>query len=184
MKLNKLRDLIQNIANKKVTDYSKPTASKLPKHLVYMFGESILKKYREKNNISETNINLRTFVEFAHGEIHYVGIDDFLKSGPIYVHAKGSFDIVLPTFTSPIRDRFTIAHEMGHYYLHSLGGDKKIWADRKGSGQVEWEANWFAESFLMPRYLIKKNKITTVSEMMDAFGVSAQAAELRLVYNG
>lgn len=184
MELEELKTLIQNIADKTETSYSKPSPAQLPKDLVYMFGNSIAKKYREENGITETNINLREFVKSAHGKIHCVDIDDYAKSGSIYIHNKESFDIVLPMFTAPIRDRFTIAHEMGHFFLHSLAGERKMWADRKGSGPVEWEANWFAASFLMPRYLIKKNKITTVSEMMDAFGVSAQAAELRLEYNG
>ena len=184
MNLEELKQLIQNIADKKETSYSKPLPTQLSKDLIYMFGNSISKKYREENSITDTNINLRDFVLFAHGKIHCVDIDDYAKSGSIYIHDKENFDIVLPMFTAPIRDRFTIAHEMGHYYLHSLAGERKIWADRKGSGPVEWEANWFAASFLMPRYLIKKHKISTVSEMMDAFGVSSQAAELRLEYNG
>jgi len=184
MEYSDLQKVIQGInAGKK--EYSKPVPIGLEKDYIYQFAESISKKYRESLEIKDSNnINLFEFVDYVKGKTHCVSIDDFLKSGSIYVHAKESFDIVLPTFTSPIRDRFTIAHEMGHYYLHSLGGDKKIWADRKGSGQVEWEANWFAASFLMPRYLITKLKIKTEEEMMEEFGVSSDAAKYRLAYKG
>lgn len=54
------------------------------------------------------------------------------------------------------RDRFTIAHEIGHYFMHRFGiflprGDKsyKIFHD------PEWQANTFASFLLMPPMLIK-----------------------------
>ena len=72
-------------------------------------------------------------------------------SGAIYVHGRGDFDIVLPQFTSPLRDRFTIGHELGHYFLHSRQGERPLVAYRQGSGRLEWEANWFAAGLLMPK---------------------------------
>jgi hypothetical protein len=40
----------------------------------------------------------------------------------------------------PDRDRFTLAHELGHLVLHS----------RRDSAAAEWEANRFASAILMP----------------------------------
>src|SRR5688572_22304486 len=60
-----------------------------------------------------------------------------------------------------VRQRFTVAHELGHYELHRLGNEifvdnhfKALFRDEKSStGQVkqEQEANAFAASILMPR---------------------------------
>ncbi len=36
----------------------------------------------------------------------------------ILVHPGGAFDINLPEDTSALRDRYTVAHELGHLYLH------------------------------------------------------------------
>ena len=115
------------------------------------------------------------------GSVHCFNLSDYLNiNGSIFVHQKNSFDIVLPIFTSPIRDRFTIAHEIGHYFLHSLAGEHKICANREGSNLVEWEANWFAASFLMPKYLIDEKKSIDENMIAEAFGVSRDAARYRL----
>lgn len=160
--------------------YQTPVAIELPKKTIYQFAEQISKKYRESINVTN-NINLYDFVEYLKGIVHCFNLSDYLNiSGSIFVHEKNSFDIVLPIFTSPIRDRFTIAHEIGHYFLHSLAGERKICANREGSNLVEWEANWFAASFLMPRYLIEEKTCNDENMIAEAFGVSKDAAKYRL----
>ena len=162
------------------SEYQSPVAIELPKNAIYQFAEQISKKYRESINATN-NINLYDFVEYLKGFVHCFNLSDYLNiSGSIFVHEKNSFDIVLPIFTSPIRDRFTIAHEIGHYFLHSLAGERKICANREGSNLVEWEANWFAASFLMPKYLIEEKNYSNENIIAEAFGVSKDAAKYRL----
>ena len=57
------------------------------------------------------------------------------------------------------RDRFTVAHEAGHYLLHGAG---KVKYARMNSGIIipaymnpEWQANTFAAELLAPPHLIK-----------------------------
>lgn len=75
------------------------------------------------------------------------------------------------------RHRFTIAHELGHYFLHddvSLSrcpDDVKIPRYR----DPEWQANVFASAFLINRDLMQGMSAPTVSKY---FGVSRQAAEI------
>lgn len=91
------------------------------------------------------------------------------------------------------RKRFTIAHELGHYFLHrSL---KSTFVDevftRSGtSNQIEREANAFAASLLMPKVLvlkaienIEKNKIDdeTIVSLSKSFNVSGISMTYRLV---
>jgi Zn-dependent peptidase ImmA (M78 family) len=77
------------------------------------------------------------------------------ESGSLAIYGKGRFDIFLSPYTSPLRDNFTIAHELGHYFLHfdhktsSLNG--LVIFNRYGSGRDEWQANRFAAAFLMPK---------------------------------
>ena len=77
------------------------------------------------------------------------------------------------------RDRFTLAHELGHYVLHSSG----VQLCRSDGGRVvtycdpEWQANTFASKLLMPDHLIYT---LTPSEISKEFGTSYQAAEIAL----
>jgi len=103
------------------------------------------------------------------------------ESGSIFVHAPNDFDILLAQYTSPIRDRFTLAHEIGHYYLHSNQGDNPIVATRKGSTRIEWEANWFAAELLMPRSEFQRihRKLREWPAIACHFKVSVDAVKVR-----
>ncbi len=79
------------------------------------------------------------------------------------------------------RDRFTLAHELGHYLLHDarsislarLGETKNVQAYRN----PEWQADTFAAELLMPVELITTDDTEWIS---NTFGVSKQAAQIRL----
>ncbi len=121
-------------------------------------------------------------VEKLGGRIHFQDLDEWLEeNGSIFVHGKGDFDILLPQYTSPRRDRFTIGHELGHYYLHSDQGEVPIIAYRQGSTRIEWEANWFAAALLMPKdeFLAKWSQCRNLVEVAQFFGVSQDAAKVR-----
>jgi len=53
------------------------------------------------------------------------------------------------------RQQFSIAHELGHLLLHKFNGNERqniVYYRKNGNkSQVEWEANEFAASLLMPR---------------------------------
>src|SRR3546814_8148059 len=42
------------------------------------------------------------------------------QTGSLFVDGADKFKIIVPAHTSPERDRFTIAHEFGHFVLHYL----------------------------------------------------------------
>lgn len=105
-------------------------------------------------------------------------------SESLHVRRKGDFTVFIPRFTSERRDRFTIAHELGHYFLHYLyakAPDEKTFA-RGGRDRAETEANVFASSLLMPA-----EKFTDAYATFDGdswklsvqFDVSPAAAEVR-----
>ena len=101
----------------------------------------------------------------------------------------------------PNRQRFTIAHEIGHFVLHKSG----TYVDRStsaffrnaesGSGTVkeEREANRFAAALLMPAAWIDRaishNSLNVdddkaVQELAEQFEVSSQAMSFRLANLG
>lgn len=123
------------------------------------------------------------------GKISYKDFSDAEEDGSIIIRSENDFEIFLPTHTSPLRDRFTVAHELGHYVLHYLWAKRSnpklgpVYATRYGSDRSEWEANWFAAAFLMPESDVKEvceNQGASVAEIAGAFCVSTSAAEIRL----
>lgn len=74
------------------------------------------------------------------------------------VNGARSFTVHLPPFTGSRRDRFTIAHELGHYFLHYLYPQHKGMHvfSRGGSNLAEYEANHFASCLLMPTEMYEK----------------------------
>ncbi|NJL09133.1 MAG: ImmA/IrrE family metallo-endopeptidase, partial [Methylacidiphilales bacterium] len=111
----------------------------------------------------------------------------------IAVEPDGRFTIWLPTMTTAERDRFTIAHELGHYFLHfplikaktpSAGMKATRWVSDCNPQQqrAEWEANWFAAAFLMPATEFRKWFTANGDSVVSAaarFAVSTRAAEVR-----
>lgn len=77
------------------------------------------------------------------------------------------------------RDRFTMAHELGHLFLHTdvqFARDKptmpsKIYMDS------EWQADTFASGFLINDEYLKKCR--SLDEVSNMFGVSRSAANCR-----
>ncbi len=76
------------------------------------------------------------------------------------------------------RHRFTIAHELGHYFLHKDG--VKLCRIEENAKMVsyidpEWQANTFASALLMPPRLIKGLSAFEISKLCQT---SAQAAQI------
>jgi len=107
--------------------------------------------------------------------------------GSIQIDGPGKFTISISPLSSTTRDRFTIAHEIGHYVLHSRFG--KLTGELRrdlSNSEIEWEANWFAAAFLMPaatvKYLIEEIGTDDPAELAADLKVSRQALEIHLEY--
>jgi Zn-dependent peptidase ImmA (M78 family) len=129
-------------------------------------------------------------------------------SGLIYVDVKTGHAVVgLNVSHSKTRQRFTLAHELGHFLLHKQneGGlhvdDRDFFIKFRdhhssdGSDREEREANAFAAELLMPSSFLERDakKLreglslsdeTAVRELASRYGVSLQALSFRLVNLG
>lgn len=75
------------------------------------------------------------------------------------------------------RDRFTIAHEIGHYILHSNTNSlTRVYANEtiKAYENLEWQANAFAGELLCPSNTLRGMEI---NEIAQYYGVSIEAAK-------
>jgi Zn-dependent peptidase ImmA (M78 family) len=122
-------------------------------------------------------------------------------SGVLFRDQQGRQVIGVNALHAPVRQRFTIAHELGHLRLHedALYVDGLVRRDGKSSLALdpqEIEANSFAAELLMPRNLVVKELASRVPEgavadpakllrrLAQDFGVSEQALQFRLVNLG
>ncbi len=129
--------------------------------------------------------SLGPLVERLGGTVSYLGVHDsfFEHDGSLRVEGPNNFEIRISSLTGAERDRFTIAHELGHYVLHSRRGQRQILARRCGSDRAEWEANWFAAALLMPTADFKQacalygNSVPLVAAR---YLVSQKAAQVRM----
>jgi Zn-dependent peptidase ImmA (M78 family) len=96
--------------------------------------------------------------------VRYSALDDEI-SGMVYINA-GTPVIGVNLLHHPNRQRFTVAHEIGHLVLHRPLVTSAVHVDRSfkvlkrdntaslGIHDVEIEANQFAAELLMPRFLL------------------------------
>ncbi|RQW70335.1 ImmA/IrrE family metallo-endopeptidase [Halomonas sp. YLB-10] len=82
-------------------------------------------------------------------------------------------------FDGHARSRFTLAHELGHYFMHrdqpasfSRATNFPIFCDS------EWQADRFASELLIDRRLFDSS--WSVEQIMETFGVSRKAAKIAL----
>lgn len=82
------------------------------------------------------------------------------------------------------RQRFTMAHELGHLLRHPLGVEYiDIAPDTVVQGEQDLEANAFASALLMPRFKVQPmmyEGALSVSDMAKLFGVSVPVMGNRL----
>lgn len=90
-----------------------------------------------------------------------------------------SENVYIGAYNGNGRDRFTIAHEVGHYFMH----DERSIVFGKSNGPMplyrdsEWQADVFAGELLAPSYLIKRMRI---DEIHKGCAVSMACAEVQL----
>jgi Zn-dependent peptidase ImmA (M78 family) len=111
--------------------------------------------------------------------------------------------IAVNTDHHPRRQRFTIAHEVGHLQLHAgdyivdstMRVNRRNKLSSMASDAQEIEANAFAAALLMPPALVKSalermrdsqlgNPSRVVESLADQFGVSTEAMGYRLINLG
>lgn len=111
------------------------------------------------------------------------------------VHKDGNrFIINVSPFQTEERRKFTIAHELGHLFLHmGYQINEELWRQpesetyyRLGDSLKEYQANEFAAALLMPKSEYKKimdqytrGTIVETGKIADYFKVSVSAASNR-----
>lgn len=127
-----------------------------------------------------------------------LGVAVFVRPFPIALsalllrHEQNAF-IGINSHQAPVRQRFSLAHELGHFALHHKDGhfiDYGVALAVEGElpgydWQHETEANQFAAELLMPADLVKNDARTTaLSRLARRYDVSQEAMGFRIANLG
>lgn len=159
------------------------------RELINSLTQDIINLY----NIQVPIQNIDEVVEILGGQIESSFDIEHMSDGSIRKQDNG-FIIFVSPFQSSERRKFTIAHELGHLFLH-MGYmiDSDLWEQqenatfyRAGNSSEEYQANEFAAALLMPRDRYKeimdrytKGNIVETGKIAEFFGVSVSAASNR-----
>jgi Zn-dependent peptidase ImmA (M78 family) len=151
--------------------------------------------------ISELPVDVEQLAIYCGAEVRYEPFSGEL-SGMLRRQRNGKHVIGVNATHTSARQRFTIAHELGHLQLHK---DEEFHVDESApirfrseiSSQAidsdEIEANQFAAELLMPSAFLEEaienippgtEPEEAVAHLADVFGVSVQAMTIRLSSSG
>lgn len=171
------------------SEYASAQPSNLNKNAIADLAAQLADQinYKPGNNLEKVVSDLGGEIQYM--DLYGVGLGGNSDSGSIKIDGFRSFNITLAHHTGVLRDRFTIAHEVGHYVLHYLYPKQvlkqpltKVIAQRYGFGLEETEANLFAACFLMPEeaYRAAYKKLGgSHTDLSEEFGVSTRSSRLR-----
>lgn len=150
----------------------------------------ILRKAEEFGLYIDNSLKIKELISsFEDIEIKYDTMD-IAKSGSLSC-VDGKWIMCINSSHNPKRQRFTMAHELGHYILHKGKNIEFVDTTFFRSDEmdsIEYSANEFASRLLMPedklRKLIDEDKIKNIGELAYRFEVSSAAMKYRVISLG
>ncbi|MEQ1933233.1 MAG: ImmA/IrrE family metallo-endopeptidase [Fimbriimonadaceae bacterium] len=161
--------------------------------------EKAARELLEAQGIRKAPIPVDKIAKALGVQIRYSPLDEEL-SGMIFI--KDGIPIIgVNALHHPHRQRFTIAHELGHYMLHRNLLSNEVHVDKQfkilmrnsksstGTDAMEVEANKFAAELLLPEFLIEDvlahstfdiDDRAPLDELAKKFRVSKEMLEYRI----
>jgi Zn-dependent peptidase ImmA (M78 family) len=150
-------------------------------------------------NIDQIPVPVEKIAKSLGARVRFSPLDDELSG---FVFVKNGVPIIgVNSLHHPNRQRYTIAHELGHLELHRQLITSEVHVDKKfpvlmrdptsasGTELIEIQANQFAAELLMPRTLIEQaldkkefdiDDDGPIEQLAKKFRVSKQALEYRI----
>lgn len=162
----------------------------------YKINEAIIEatKVLKKCFVSQPPVPIEDIIEDYAIQLRFIDLRD--RSSQISgLYDNGTKTIYVNANEAPARQRFTIAHELGHALLHSYQLEKNpnlgIFYRRPLGDEVfnsieERQANCFAAHLLVPEAIIRElyPACKSPSVLADIFNVSRQVIEFHLLNLG
>src|SRR5438270_2869100 len=159
--------------------------------------EGLVQDLLASHQVTEAPVPVERIAKARGARIFYKSLKDDV-SGFLYRDTNQTV-IGVNTHHAPVRQKFTAAHELGHWLLHE---QEQLHVDHEfrvrlrddvssqGTDEAEREANLFAASLLMPRSFLEADladqeyvdllEDSGLQELARKYGVSSQALVNRL----
>lgn len=152
--------------------------------------DTITQYAREKGYYSGEILDLDSAVSmFPDIKVEYAPMEQ-TQSGELFCE-NGIWVIKINQKHNKKRQRFTLAHELGHYILHkekNTGFKDAVFFRNEILDSMEYSANEFASQLLMPESNVRRSididGIRNVGQLAETFGVSAAAMKYRIISLG
>lgn len=157
----------------------------LPLDMMQLSNPVEVLEYAKKLNIQLIPFDLDNFINKINLGLERVELDDEI-SGKLQKSDEGKWIITVNSLHHIKRQRFTLAHELGHYFLHrnrSLEFVDKALYRSTHMDSMEYEANNFAGALLMPREALSEFVVkhgASAELIAEHFNVSVLAAKIRV----
>lgn len=153
-------------------------------------GRKAAKQFLSKYKLKERKINLNTVARFLNIKIIQETLPKNI-SGVFFREGKHLFIYINDNHPEQ-RQRFSIAHEIGHYLVHStsafnFGREEQFFLRAKGIfSPDEVDANQFAAELLMNEELLTKDfyEDASLESLAKKYDVSMEAMNYRLINLG
>jgi Zn-dependent peptidase ImmA (M78 family) len=149
--------------------------------------------FAKRNNINVCPLDVKSVAHKMGIKVNESTTLPDAVSGILEKDEGGHWTIYTNVRQHPNRQRFAIAHELGHYCLHRFQEtffEDRIFFRGLESIKTEYQANMFAYKILIPEYQLLKllnNGIRDIEELAKKFGVSTLALRIHaknLGYSG
>lgn len=151
--------------------------------------DSILRKAVDENYIDEKgNLLLDKIAEMNNISVVY---EDLPSTESGYFRSfNGQYIIGINAKHHRKRQRFTLAHELGHFYLHrgkekeNVAFEDEVFYRIENSSSIEYAANEFAARLLIPADRLEEKingGMTDLNDLADFFEVSQDAMRYRVL---
>jgi len=156
----------------------------------YIWAESMATEVLEQFNIDSAPVPVESIAEKLGLQVLLATFSSDDIAG--FLQISPDKRIVVNRSHAPTRRAFTIAHECGHFVLHSQelvdNPDIGVLFRRPIGGEtdpIEQEANCFAANLLVPERLLARHyEYQPYSEIAALFGVSEEVIKYRLRRTG
>jgi Zn-dependent peptidase ImmA (M78 family) len=162
----------------------------------------------EQHGLKRNPIDVKKLAEALGYRVVFRYFDEEDLSGTVMQDTNGLVTLGINTLHSPARQRFSVAHEIGHAQLHMSSQRETLFIDPPagvffrdsraslGEDSREINANQFAAALLMPMQMVRdalqklarsSGRFTideAVTKLAKQFEVSPQAMRFRLVALG
>ena len=137
------------------------------------------------NDILKIPVDVLKLAKLNDIRVYEADLEKNISGAIRYDKETKKFEILINKNDSPVRQRFTIAHELGHFFLHKeILENEKIHIDimYRMPDEKEKEVDYFAGALLMNKILLEKmyDEDTSILDLAQLFKVSVSAMTVRL----